>query len=178
MSCTGNWIGHATSRTKYLVRRCHCGALSTIRQINCNCFMCSSTFGMRQIGMKAYAIITFHDTDSAMAFGWGSMFMEFCESGLMQIRLSLVCPIVRKSYPKGRLETILMVGFLIRDILSANMSGILLNELLVFINWLFIDKVLNFQDLRHIFIDMVSPACWYTSLYLTTVVLFDLINTF
>lgn len=42
------------SRTKYLVRRCHCGALSTIRQINCNCFMCSSTFGMRQIGMKAY----------------------------------------------------------------------------------------------------------------------------
>lgn len=52
-----------------------------------------------------------------------------------------------------------MVGFLIRDILSANMSGILLNELLVFINWLFIDKVLNFQDLRHIFIDMVSAAC-------------------
>lgn len=33
--------------------------------------MCSSTFGMRQIGMKAYAIITFHDIDSAMAFGWG-----------------------------------------------------------------------------------------------------------
>lgn len=88
-----------------------------------------------------------------------SMFMEFCESGLMQKRLSLVFPIVRKSYPKGRLETILMVGFLIRDILSANMSGILLNELLVFIHWLFIDKVLNFQDLRHIFIDMVSPAC-------------------
>lgn len=30
--------------------------------------MCSSTFGMRQIGMNAYAIITFHDIDSAMAF--------------------------------------------------------------------------------------------------------------
>lgn len=64
-----------------------------------------------------------------------SMFMEFCESGLMQIRLSLVFPIVRNSYPKlGRLKTILMVGFLFDYyiILSANMSGILLNELLVF----------------------------------------------
>lgn len=91
-----------------------------------------------------------------------SMFMEFCESGLMQIQLSLVFPIVRNSYPKGCLKTILMVGFLIRNILSANISGILLNKLLVFIHWLFIDKVLNFQDLRHIFIDMVSPACWYT----------------
>lgn len=94
--------------------------------------------------MKVYVIIIFYDIDSVMVFGWG-----FFVYGILWIwfdvnMILLVFFIVRKFYLKGCLKIILMVGFLICDILFVNMLGILLNELFVFINWLFIDKVFNF----------------------------------